>query len=113
MVLQTHQVLIVIVMITLGTMITRFLPFILFPIHKQVPKYIQYLGETLPYAMIGLLVIYCMKDITWNKYPFGIPELIAVFFTGGLHAWKHHTLLSIIAGTGLYMVLVQTFFVVS
>ncbi len=90
------------------TMLTRFLPFLIF--RKEPPKYISYLGRVLPPAIIGMLVIYCLKDITPGVYPFGIPELIAVACVAGVQAWKRNSLLSILSGTVIYMVLVQLIF---
>ena len=90
-------------------MLTRFLPFLIFPEGKTPPKYITYLGTVLPYAVIGLLVVYCLKDAVFSAYH-GLPELIAIVFIFVLHKWKKNTLLSIAGGTVLYMVLVQNFF---
>lgn len=94
----------------LATMITRFLPFLLFPAGKKTPKYILYLGRTLPYATIGLLVVYCLRGLQFISYPHGLPELISMGAITGLHLWKGNSLLSIGAGTVLYMVLIQTVF---
>lgn len=90
-----------------ATLITRFLPFILFPADRETPKYIDYLGRTLPYATIGLLVVYCLKGVSVRVSPFGIPEAVAVAVTALLHWWKGNSLLSIGAGTVLYMILIQ------
>ena len=87
------------------TMLTRFLPFLVF--RRQPPKYISYLGRVLPSAIIGMLVIYCLKDITPTVQPFGIPELIAVACVAGVQVWKRNSLISILTGTVVYMVLVQ------
>lgn len=92
-----------------GTMLTRFLPFIIFPEGKKPPAYISYLGTVLPYAVIGLLVIYCLKDVFAAGH-FALPELIAVSFITALHKWRKNTLLSIGGGTALYMFLVQVCF---
>ena len=94
----------------LATVITRFLPFLLFPAGKETPKYILYLGRTLPYATIGLLVVYCLKGLQFISYPHGLPELISIAAIAGLHLWKGNSLLSIGAGTVLYMVLIQVVF---
>ena len=107
--MTTAQSIITILAVVLGTMITRFLPFIIFPERKEPPAYITYLGTVLPYAVIGLLVIYCLKDAVFTSYH-GLPELISIVFIIVLHKWKKNTLLSIGAGTVLYMVLVQNFF---
>ena len=93
----------------LGTMMTRFLPFLIFPEGKEPPAVITYLGKVLPYAVIGLLVVFCLKDVPESTH-FGLPELIAILFIVVLHKWKKSTLLSIGGGTVLYMVLVQTIF---
>ena len=90
------------------TMLIRFLPFLVF--RKQTPKYISYLGSVLPPAIIGMLVIYCLKDITPSVHPFGIPELIAVACVAGVQVWKRNSLISILTGTLIYMLLVQTVF---
>ena len=105
--MNTHAALLVIVMATV-TMLLRFLPFILF--RKQTPPYISYLGQVLPAAIIGMLVVYCLKDTVLTKAPFGAPEIIAALAVVGLQAWKRNTLLSILGGTVIYMVLVQAVF---
>lgn len=85
--MTTAQSIITIFMVILGTMITRFLPFIIFPEGKTPPKYITYLGTVLPYAVIGLLVVYCLKDAVFTTYH-GLPEIIAIAFIIFLHKWK-------------------------
>lgn len=94
----------------LATVITRFLPFLLFPAGKKTPKYIACLGLTLPYATIGLLVVYCLRGLEFAVYPHGFPELISIAAVTVLHLWKGNSLLSIGAGTALYMVLIQAVF---
>lgn len=103
------QSVLTVAVVVLGTMLTRFLPFIVFPEGKTPPSYITYLGAVLPYAVIGLLVVYCLKDAFAGGY-FALPETIAILFIAALHKWKKNTLLSIGAGTALYMFLVQNFF---
>ena len=100
-----------IALVMLGTLITRFLPFLLFPANRPIPAYLKYLGRVLPYAVTGLLVVYCLRNISLTSAPFGLPELIAVAATAGLHVWKKNTLLSVGVGTVLYMLLVQLVFV--
>lgn len=107
--MTTVQQIATISIVVLGTMLTRFLPFLIFPEGKTPPHFITYLGTVLPYAVIGLLVVYCLKDAVFTSFH-GLPELIAIGSIVILHKWKKNTLLSIGAGTILYMVLVQTCF---
>ena len=90
------------------TILLRFLPFIVF--RKRVPPYVAYLGRVLPPAIIGMLVIYCLRSTAVFSFPFGLPELIAVLIVVLLQIWKHRSLLSILAGTAAYMLLVQVVF---
>lgn len=105
----TEQI-ITIGMVILGTAITRFLPFLLFPADKPTPKYIQYLGKVLPSAVFGLLVIYCLKNVSLFEGSHGIPELVSILVVILLHLWKRQMLLSIAGGTICYMLLVQFVF---
>ena len=108
----THiQTIIIICMVTIGTVITRFLPFILFKDTKSNNSYISYLGKVLPYSAIGLLVVYCLKNVNFTSSTYGIPEAVAILCIIVLHYWKGNTLLSIGVGTVIYMVLVQTVFI--
>lgn len=100
--------LLLIVVIAGVTALIRFLPFLVF--RKGTPKTVLYLGEVLPYAIMGMLVVYCLKDISVTGSTHAIPEALAVAATALLHKWKHNTLLSILAGTVFYMVLVQLVF---
>lgn len=104
------QQLITIGMVILGTLLTRFLPFLLFPAGKPTPKYVQYLGTVLPSAVFGLLVVYCLKNVSLFSGTHAIPELIAILVVVALHVWKRQMLLSIAGGTVCYMLLVQTVF---
>ncbi|MFB0920331.1 MAG: branched-chain amino acid transporter permease [Oscillospiraceae bacterium] len=110
MLLTPTQTLIMILAVALGAMTTRFTPFILFPEHKEPPKIITYLGRVLPPAMMGLLVIYCLKSVSIKSSPHGIPELIAILAIVALHKWKSNVLISIGGGTLVYMILVQAVF---
>ena len=103
----THQIL-TIAMVVLGTALTRFLPFLIFPSGKPTPKYIQYLGRFLPAAVFGLLVVYCLRNVDLLSGSHGIPELLSILLVIGLHVWKRQMLLSIAGGTIFYMILVQT-----
>lgn len=97
-------------MVILGTLLTRFLPFLIFPADKPTPKYIQYLGKVLPSAVFGLLVIYCLKNVSIFTGSRGIPELLSIALVVLLHLWKRQMLLSIAGGTVCYMLLVQLVF---
>jgi branched-subunit amino acid transport protein AzlD len=96
--------------ISITTFVTRVLPFIVFPDHKEMPKYVEYLGNVLPFTIIGMLVIYCLKDVSFIKQSFGLPEIISIGVITFLHLWKRNILLSIGGGTVLYMILVQVIF---
>lgn len=104
------QQIITIGMVVLGTVMTRFVPFLVFPAGKPTPKYIQYLGKVLPAAVFGLLVIYCLKNVSLFAGSHGIPEMIGIVVVVGLHLWKRQMLISIAGGTVCYMLLVQLVF---
>lgn len=93
-----------------GTMLTRFLPFAIFSGKKSTPKYIRYLGNALPGAIFGMLVVYCLKGIDFTVKSYGIPELLSVGLTAVLHIWKKNMFLSIAGGTACYMLLVNFVF---
>ena len=104
-----HDVWIVVVA-ALVTMLTRFLPFLIFGNGKKTPDIIVYLGKVLPYAIMGMLVVYCMKDVSFLSWPHGLPELISCVLVAALHIWKRNSLLSIGVGTVSYMLLTQLVF---
>ncbi len=104
-----HSVLLIAVM-ALVTIALRFLPFLIFGEHRQTPPIIAYLGQVLPYAIMGMLVVYCLKDVSFTSAPFAIPEAIGCAVVVALHVWKRNTLLSIGGGTLCYMLLVQLVF---
>lgn len=110
MIMPLWQQIVIIGMVVLGTVITRFLPFIIFPAGRPTPKYVQYLGKVLPAAVLGMLVVYSIKDINLLAGHHGIPELIAIAVVVLLHLWKKQMLLSIAGGTVCYMLLVQLVF---
>lgn len=93
-----------------GTMLTRFLPFLLFKENRKTPGFVRYIGKYLPSAVFGMLVVYCLKDVNVLEGTHGIPELIAILVTGGLHIWKRQMLLSIAGGTVCYMLLMHFVF---
>ena len=94
----------------LVTAALRFLPFLIFGENRKTPPVITYLGRVLPFSIMGMLVVYCLKDMTFSAAPFGIPEIIGCATVAGLHIWKRNTLLSIGIGTMVYMLLVQFIF---
>ena len=96
--------------VALVTIALRFLPFWIFGESRTTPPLIAHLGQVLPYAIMGMLVVYCLKDMKLTTAPFGIPELMGCALVAGLHIWKRSTLLSIGAGTLCYMLLVQFVF---
>ena len=104
------QQILTIAICALGTMTTRFLPFIVFSRGEETPKYIRYLGKALPGAIFGMLIVYCLKNVSVLTYSYGLPELIGIAVTAGMHIWKRRTLLSIAAGTAVYMLLIQFVF---
>lgn len=110
MTMTLTQQIITIALCVAGTMLTRFLPFLIFSSKKPTPAFIQYLGKALPAAIFGMLVVYCLKNVNVLGSSHGLPELIAILVTVGLHLWKRQMLLSIAGGTVCYMVLIQTLF---
>ena len=104
------QQIITVAMVVLGTAVTRFLAFLVFPSGKPTPKYVQFLGKFLPAAVFGLLVIYSLKDVSVFSGSRGIPEMISILLVIVLHVWKRQMLLSIAGGTVCYMLLVQLVF---
>ncbi len=105
----TEQV-ITIAMCVLGTMTTRFLPFLIFTEGRKTPDYVRYLGNALPAAIFGMLVVYCLRGVSISTGTHGIPELLGIFLTTVIHLWKRQMILSMVAGTLGYMVLVQYVF---
>ena len=106
---NVHSILLIVV-ISFVTMLLRFLPLWVFGNGKQTPRLVQYLGKVLPYAIIGMLVVFCLKGVSLTSAPFGLPELIASVVVVGLHVWKRNTPVSIVGGTVVYMILVQMVF---
>ena len=98
----------IIVVTAVVTALIRFSPFLIF--HKGTPKPILYLGKVLPHAVMGMLVVYCLKNTSFISAPFGAPELLAILFVVIVHKWRHNTLLSVAGGAICYMLLVQVVF---
>ena len=109
--MTTAQMFFTIAMGTVATMITRFLPFVVFSSKdQQPPEVVRYLGRVLPAAIFGMLIVYCLKGVRVFAGSHGIPEALAIAVTIVLHRWKHETLLSIAGGTLCYVLLVQLVF---
>ena len=103
--MDASRALLLIAVMSAVTLLLRFLPFVLFA--KRTPRAILYLGEVLPYAIMAMLVVYCLRNTSLQSAPHGIPEAVSVAVVVLLHKWRHSTLLSILGGTVCYMVLVQ------
>lgn len=101
-----HGILIVAIC-AIVTMLLRFLPFLIFGGGRETPAYIVYLGKVLPYAIMGMLVVFCLKGVSFAAAPYGVPEMLSCGVVVLLHLWKRNTLLSIIGGTACYMFLIQ------
>lgn len=108
--MNAQQQYIIVAVVVLGTVLTRFLPFLVFTPGRPTPKYIHYLGTALPPAVFGLLVVYCLKNVDLFSGSHGASEAIAIAVVAALHLWKRQTLLSIAGGTVCYMLLVQLVF---
>ena len=104
------QQIITIAMVVLGTVLTRFLPFLLFPAGRPTPKYIRYLGKVLAPAVFGMLVVYCLTNVSVFSGSHAVPEMLSIVLVVALHLWKRQMLLSIAGGTVCYMLLVQLVF---
>ena len=100
-----------IIIVSFVTVLLRFLPFVIFNKNNKVPNIVSYLGKILPFAVMGMLVVYCYKDIKILTFPYGLPEIIAGTIVILLHFWKKNTLLSIVTGTVIYMILIQFVFI--
>lgn len=92
------------------TFLTRVLPFLLFDRGESPPKLVLYLGRVLPPAIIAMLIVYCLRGVSFSTPGGWVPQLLCVAVVVALHLWKHNNLLSIFGGTVLYMVLVQAVF---
>lgn len=104
------QIAITVALLAVTTYFTRLVPFLFFPDNRETPAFVVYLGQTLPFAIIGMLVVYCLKDVSLLQSPHGLPEAIAIVVIALLHIWKNNLLLSIGGGTVFYMFLVQVVF---
>ena len=106
---ELHDVLLI-AAAALVTILLRFLPFAIFAGNRKTPAYVAYLWKVMPYAIMGMLVVFCLKGVTLTAFPHGIPEAIACALVVLLHVWKRNTLISILGGTVCYIVLVQMVF---
>lgn len=104
--MTTTQQIITIALMALVTVLTRALPFMLFPLGHQTPAYVKYLGRVLPLAVFGMLVVYCLKDVPWLSGSHGVPELTSIAATILIHLWKRQMLWSIAGGTLIYMLII-------
>lgn len=100
----------IVAIIAAVTILLRFAPFLIFGEKRKTPEIISYLGKVLPCAIMGMLIIFCLKNVSPLSYPYGIPELISCVLVIVLHVWKRNTLISIICGTVCYMILIQFVF---
>ncbi|MBQ4506941.1 MAG: branched-chain amino acid transporter permease [Firmicutes bacterium] len=108
--MTVREQLITVAILVAATMLTRFLPFAVFSSGKPAPRIVMYLGRVLPPAIFSMLVVYCLRSVDLMSDSHGLPELIAVLVTAGVHLWRRQTLLSIVAGTACYMILLQFVF---
>lgn len=108
--MSTTEVLLTVAVVALGTILTRALPFFIFPEGRAIPGSLGYLGRVLPFVIMSTLVVFSLKDVDITQGNRGLPELIAVVFVAVIQRWRHNLLLSIGGGTLLYMVLVQVVF---
>ena len=104
-----HAVIVIIVM-GLAVLATRIVPVLIFGRGEKVPEFILYLGRVVPYTAMGLLIVYCLRDVPVFDAPHGLPELIALAVVAVSYIWKRNTIFSVVIGTALYMFLVQSVF---
>lgn len=101
------QLLLTVVIVAAVTALTRFMPFWLFPAGREAPAFVTWLGRRLPQAVMVMLLVYCLKDVSLAEAPYGLPALIGVAVTAGLHLWRRQMMLSIAGGTAMYMLLLR------
>lgn len=105
--MTSFEMVLTVAVVVAATLLTRFSAFLIFPPGKKAPDFVQYLGKALPAAVMGMLVVYTFKDTIVFSYPYGVPELIALIVTVGMHLWKRNMFMSIGIGTIVYMLIVQ------
>lgn len=107
---DTRHAMIVIIAMGLAVLATRIVPVLIFGRGEKVPEFILYLGRVVPYTAMGLLIVYCLRDVPVFDSPHGLPEIISLAVVTGTYLWKRNTILSVVIGTVLYMFLVQSIF---
>ena len=107
--MTTLEQIVTILIAGFATVLTRFLPFVIFK-GKKIPKALDYLGFALPASVFGMLLVYCLKDTVVTSFPFALPEVLGLAVTSAIYLWKKNTLISISAGTVFYMFLIQVVF---
>lgn len=105
-----RHAMIVIIVMGLAVLATRIVPVLIFGRGEKVPEFILYLGRVVPYTAMGLLIVYCLRDVPVLEAPHGLPELISLAVVTLTYLWKRNTILSVVIGTALYMFLVQSVF---
>lgn len=105
--MTSFEMVLTVAVVVAATLLTRFSAFLIFPPGKKAPDFVQYLGKALPAAVMGMLVVYTFKDTIVFSYPYGVPELIALLVTVGMHLWKRNMFMAIGIGTIVYMLIVQ------
>ena len=107
---ENGHAIIVIAVIGLAVLATRIVPVLVFGRGEKVPEFILYLGRVVPYTAMGLLIVYCLRDMPVLEAPHGLPEIIALAAVTGTYLWRRNTIFSVVIGTALYMFLVQSVF---
>ncbi len=105
--MNERYTLLAIAVIAAVTILLRFLPFLIFSGKRKTPPFILWLGKVLPFAIMGMLVVYCLKGVSFTSAPFGLPELVGCAAVVLLHVWKRNSVISIAGGTAIYMLIVN------
>lgn len=105
-----RHALVIILVMGIVTLATRLAPVLIFGRGEKIPDYIVYLGKVVPYTAMGLLIVYCLKDVSLTEFPYALPECIALAIVSGTYLWKKNTIFSVVVGTAVYMLLTQLVF---
>lgn len=105
--MTSTQMVVTVAVAVAGTVATRFLPYLLFSEGRPVPETVRYLGHVLPPAVFGLLVVYCLRNVSLAAWPFGIPEVVSLAVVAALYAWRRDMLVPMVGGTAVYMLLIR------